>query len=95
MGITSVMIAGCIRRGESRIPANASVDHDPSAIVAVVQLVPSERHQTLEGFGASLAWHLDKVTRNPPPGIYDLIFPELGLDILRFRNRYQQSSGWR
>jgi len=50
----------------------------------------SERHQTLEGFGASLAWHstrssatrrLESTTRSSPTR----------LDILRLRNRYQRS----
>ncbi len=91
MGVTAASGAGCIRRSETRIPATAAADHDANAISASVQITPGERHQTLEGFGASLAWHLEKVTGNPPAGIYDLIFPELGLDILRFRNRYQRS----
>ncbi len=91
MGVTGALAPGCIRRSETRIPANTAADHGASTISASVQVAPGERHQTLEGFGASLAWHLEKVTGNPPAGIYDLIFPELGLDILRFRNRYQRS----
>ncbi len=64
---------------------------ETATLTAAVELVPAERHQTLAGFGASLAWKMDKVVGNPPAGIYDAIFPELGLDILRLRNRFQRS----
>ena len=60
---------------------------------AVVTLLPGERHQTLEGFGASLAWHLNLVVGNPPRRLYQTLFPDLGLDVLRLRNRYQRSEG--
>jgi glucuronoarabinoxylan endo-1,4-beta-xylanase len=55
---------------------------------AVVTLKPSERHQTLVGFGASVAWFQDKLVPTPPDGAYQLLFPDLGLDILRLRNRH-------
>jgi glucuronoarabinoxylan endo-1,4-beta-xylanase len=87
MGLGGIAPGGCIRR-TGRSGAVAAV---PAPLAVLVQLAPAERHQTLEGFGASLAWHLDKIVGNPPSGIYDAIFPELGLDILRLRNRYQRS----
>ena len=55
---------------------------------AVVTLDPKRRHQTLTGFGASIAWYQDKLVPNPPDGAYQMLFPDLGLDILRLRNRY-------
>ena len=61
-------------------------------IAATVTLAPGERHQTLEGFGASVAWHQEKIVGDHvPPGIYEILFPQLGLDILRLRNRYLRS----
>jgi glucuronoarabinoxylan endo-1,4-beta-xylanase len=50
-----------------------------------------QRHQTLVGFGASVAWHLSRVVGETPKGLYQLLFSELGLDIVRFRNRYRRS----
>jgi len=54
---------------------------------AVVTLDPAERHQTLAGFGASIAWYQGKLVPTPPDGAYQMLFPDLGLDILRLRNR--------
>jgi len=60
-------------------------------VAATVTLSPAERHQRLEGFGASVAWYLDKITVHPPSGLDDLLFRDLGLDILRLRNLYQRT----
>ena len=41
-----------------------------------------EIHQTIEGFGASIAWYSNWITGHPNnEDIYDYIFNELGLDI--------------
>ncbi len=93
-GATALLCAvlgACIER----FPASTHSDPAPppsiATVATVVTIDPGERHQTLEGFGASIAWHMDKVVGAPPDGIYDVLFPELGLDILRFRNRYARS----
>jgi glucuronoarabinoxylan endo-1,4-beta-xylanase len=92
LAIVAVLLAhpaaGCIRHP----PAPASPAAAPARIAAKVTIDPAERHQTLEGFGASVAWHLETITGNAPAGIYQLLFPELGLDILRFRDRYARSN---
>ena len=49
------------------------------------------RFQVLEGFGAATAWFMDRITGDTPKGIYEMLFPELGLDILRFRNRFERT----
>jgi len=85
--LIAVSLAACIRHP----PAPASPGATAPPIAATVTIDPSDRHQTLEGFGASVAWHLETITGNAPAGIYDLLFPELGLDILRFRDRYARS----
>jgi glucuronoarabinoxylan endo-1,4-beta-xylanase len=46
-------------------------------------------YQTLEGFGASIAWYGHLLTGNPKSAeIYNLLFQDSGLDILRLRNTY-------
>jgi O-glycosyl hydrolase len=71
--LSALAPGGCIRRAERPVAVVAVTA--PAAVAVTVD--PGQRHQTLEGFGASLAWHLDKVVGDPPAGIYDLIFPSL------------------
>ena len=50
------------------------------------------RHQDLVGFGASIAYGEAQITGHPQQALlYQAIFAELGLDVLRFRNRYQHT----
>lgn len=54
-----------------------------------VTLSTSEQYQTITGFGASLAFYEGWLTAHPKKSeIYDVIFKELSLDILRVRNAY-------
>ncbi len=51
-----------------------------------------ETHQVMIGFGASIAWADDQLTTHPAKGeIYNYIFKDLGLDILRIRNMYRNN----
>jgi glucuronoarabinoxylan endo-1,4-beta-xylanase len=51
-----------------------------------------EAHQTMVGFGASIAWADDQLTAHPKKSeIYNYIFNDLGLDILRIRNIYRNN----
>jgi glucuronoarabinoxylan endo-1,4-beta-xylanase len=46
------------------------------------------QHQTLIGFGASLAYAEDRIAAHPDKeALYDRFFEEAGLDVLRIRNR--------
>ncbi|MFO7177793.1 MAG: hypothetical protein DIU78_003745 [Pseudomonadota bacterium] len=66
--------------GEPEVPA------EPAA----VHVETSVSYQTLEGFGAAVGWFENYLLANPHKAeIYDLVFAELGLDILRLRNRYR------
>ncbi len=48
-----------------------------------------ETYQTIEGFGASIAWYENWVTAHPnKKELYNVLFKELGLDILRLQNWY-------
>ena len=51
-------------------------------------------YQTLEGFGAAIAWYGNLLTGNSNKAeIYDLLFKDSGLDILRLRNTYGDRNG--
>jgi glucuronoarabinoxylan endo-1,4-beta-xylanase len=54
-----------------------------------VTIDPSERYQALIGFGASLAFVEDQVIHHPRRDeLYEAMFADLGLDVLRLRNRF-------
>jgi O-glycosyl hydrolase len=54
-----------------------------------VSVDPDTRHQALVGFGASVAYGEGQITGHPQQtALYQAIFADLGLDVLRFRNRY-------
>ncbi len=49
-------------------------------------------YQTLEGFGAAIAWYDSWLANHPNKAeIYKVLFGDSGLDILRLRNQYQHS----
>jgi glucuronoarabinoxylan endo-1,4-beta-xylanase len=50
----------------------------------------TRQYQTLEGFGAATAWYMDRIVGPTTGDLYDFLFAELGLDILRFRNRFER-----
>jgi glucuronoarabinoxylan endo-1,4-beta-xylanase len=55
---------------------------------------PETQFQMVEGFGASLAYYEDWLTAHPnKKEIYDAIFGELNLEILRVRNAYGYDAG--
>jgi len=57
--------------------------------IQTIQINVEEEHQTITGFGASLAYYEGWLTAHPNrTEIYDIIFKELSLDILRVRNAY-------
>ncbi|MFZ5988606.1 MAG: carbohydrate-binding protein [Bacillota bacterium] len=52
-------------------------------------------YQTLEGFGAAIAWYNNWLTGHPNKNeLYRILFHDLGLDILRLRNQYRNSSNF-
>ncbi len=71
--------------------ASSPIDGDTGVGVPAQVFVSFDRRfQVLEGFGAATAWFQDRITGDTPKGIYEMLFPELGLDILRLRNRYER-----
>lgn len=57
--------------------------------IQTIQINVEEEHQTITGFGASLAYYEGWLPAHPNRAeIYNVIFKELSLDILRVRNAY-------
>lgn len=71
-------------------PDGSQVDPEASGQVSI-----GTRHQTIEGFGAAGAWYEGTLVSlgQSNPGIYDILFRDLGLDIYRLRNAYDQDGG--
>lgn len=54
-----------------------------------ITILPEKTYQTIEGFGASVAWYEIPLARHPNrEDIYYHIFHKLGLSILRLKNGY-------
>lgn len=57
------------------------------------ELHPELTNQTIDGFGAAYTWYAERATNHHfKEEIYDLLFQDAGLTILRFKNEYQYSS---
>jgi glucuronoarabinoxylan endo-1,4-beta-xylanase len=57
---------------------------------ALVTVDASVQLQTLEGFGASIAWYANLFTDHPHrDALAQLLFHDLGLDIIRMRNQHR------
>lgn len=107
--LAASLSTGCIIRTQADVDAaaeakvqaaEAAAEPEPEfpgesgpAVPVRVDVTPEVRHQALEGFGASVAWYLDRLTGETEPGAYEMLFTELGLDILRFRNRFERTDG--
>ena len=67
---------------------------EPEPIDATLTVDVGQRFQVLEGFGASVAWYGEWLTTHPRKReLYELMFRDLGLDILRLRNNYRDTGG--
>ena len=73
---------------------NIENTYSQSNDIQTIQINPEEQHQTITGFGASLAYYEGWLTAHPNRAeIYNVIFSELSLDILRIRNAYGYDPG--
>ena len=64
-----------------------SPNHEPE--VTTITIDPSSVKQEMIGFGGALTWYSDWITsNNKKEEIADLIFSDLGIDIIRFKNWY-------
>lgn len=83
------VLASC--SGSARVIPDA--DGDEEAIgTALVEVDPAQRLQAIEGFGASVAWYGELFTEHPNrAALAQLLFADLGIDILRLRNQYRKA----
>lgn len=84
----------CLPSCEASCPegtsCEASVCAPSGELAARITVDPAMRHQTLVGFGASLAYAEDPIVAHPDKdALYDLVFAQSGLDVLRLRNRHE------
>jgi glucuronoarabinoxylan endo-1,4-beta-xylanase len=73
------------------VPFEESLTEGAALAAGSVKVSLEQKFQTLEGFGASVGWHQDRIAGVVPDGLYEFLFPELGLDIIRFRNRFERT----
>ena len=74
--------------GLTVVPQTSAVTYNASVNV-------NTTYQTLEGFGASIAWYQNYLTAHPnKEEVIDLLFKDLGIDIYRFRNQYNRDQGF-
>lgn len=93
----AVTSCGGVDDGTSRTgaPSSSDPEEEPSTKDITLEVDTSERFQTLEGFGASVAWYVEWLAEHPNADeLYDLLYVDLGADILRIRNTYQRENEW-
>jgi glucuronoarabinoxylan endo-1,4-beta-xylanase len=77
----------CGKKEEELIP------EIPQIVPNKVTADPGIEHQEMIGFGAALTWWSDRViTSSKREEIYQLMFEDLGMDILRLKNWYYPSN---
>lgn len=61
---------------------------------AIISIDSEVRFQTLVGFGAAVAYTTEEIAQHPDrDALFDAMFVDSGLDILRIRNRYNDAGG--
>jgi glucuronoarabinoxylan endo-1,4-beta-xylanase len=97
LSFTAVVAPGCggVDDGTSRF--NPVVEEPERAEVKLevkLEVDRDQQFQTIEGFGAAVAWYGFYLSEHPNRDeLYDLLFPELGADIVRLRNTYGRQEG--
>lgn len=80
--LLSLMCQSC---GDPEGPDDPVIE--PVIINAVID--PSVTYQEMIGFGGSLTWYADRIITSPQKNqICQLLFEDLGTDIIRFKNNY-------
>ena len=65
------------------------------ALAATATVDTGEVHQTMEGFGAAVAWEVWQLYNHSQKSeVYNYLFKELGMDILRLRNIYDRGEDY-
>jgi glucuronoarabinoxylan endo-1,4-beta-xylanase len=91
-----VLACGCGGAGGANDAGASDAADAPGAPVADVTVAvdTTVTHQTMVGFGASLVYYADFVSGRQVANddIYDVLFNQLGLDVLRIGNWYQNQT---
>jgi len=67
-----------------------SITSIPHLIAQTATINANTTYQTMEGFGAAIAWYNNWLTEHPNElELYNIVFRDVGLDILRIRNTYR------
>lgn len=88
------LMAACLFSGCGKDSPAVTPTPEPTAVPTPafswsVQLDESQRYQTIDGFGAGFTWYAEEAsTHLKKEEIYDLLFKDAGLTILRFKNEY-------
>jgi glucuronoarabinoxylan endo-1,4-beta-xylanase len=69
----------------------AGGDDGTGPVDVTVRIAPDERHQTLVGFGGAVAFYTNFLS-DRTDDIFTVLFSDLGLDILRVANWYQNQT---
>ena len=86
--ISAGMILLCPSCGETEGPD----DPDIVPVINNVIIDPAVTYQEMIGFGGSLTWYSDRIIASPQKAqICQLLFEDLGTDIIRFKNNYYPS----
>lgn len=86
LAVTALWAAACGPSG--------SLEPDPgiAPLQIGVTLDSATRYQTMQGFGASVAFEISLLSNHPNRDeLYHLLFPDLGIQILRVANWYRNS----
>lgn len=86
----ALLLVAAVLQASFIIPSQS---HAATTYTASVDV--STTYQTLEGFGAAIAWYNNWLTEHPnKKELYQTLFFDSGLDILRLRNQYRNSPGF-
>ncbi|GAA4443952.1 glucosylceramidase [Pontibacter saemangeumensis] len=88
-GMAAVLLTGCFSIyacSEKESPEPVAPKPDAGKIITVN---PATAYQEMIGFGGALTWYSDRVvSSSKSEEIYQLMFEDLGMDILRLKNWY-------
>ncbi len=86
--LVMLLVASMLLTNFAGMPKSSAASYNASVDI-------NTTYQTLEGFGAAIAWYNNWLTGHPNKDeIYKTLFFDSGLDILRLRNQYRNSSNF-
>lgn len=89
--VWSWVLVGCtiLSSCQSESPGTDTTEPDPVSDSIVITVNPANKKQEMIGFGGALTWYSNWITTNSKVNeIADLMFSDLGIDIIRFKTWY-------